>query len=120
MTDAFNRWWNAEELVEGNPYNKDTPAYWAWAGWHAAFKNSVMTDEEYEQAMADEGQRRMLEIDTEVRAMIKEAVDAEREACANLLLSTDLSGLRNDLVLQNWTANLLANYAKAIRARGQE
>ena len=44
---------------------------------------------------------------------------AEREACANLLLSTDLSGLRNDLVLQNWTANLLANYAAAIRARGQ-
>jgi hypothetical protein len=35
MTDAFNRWWNAEELVEGNPYNKDTPAYWAWAGWQA-------------------------------------------------------------------------------------
>jgi orotate phosphoribosyltransferase-like protein len=45
---------------------------------------SVMTDEEYEQAMADEGQRRMLEIDTEVRAMIKEAVDAEREACAKV------------------------------------
>jgi hypothetical protein len=50
---------------------------------------------------------------------VKRAVDAEREACANLLLSTDLSGLRNDLVLQNWTANLLANYAAAIRARGQ-
>ena len=47
------------------------------------------------------------------------AMKAEREACANLLLSTDLSGLRNDLVLQNWTANLLANYAAAIRARGQ-
>ena len=44
--------------------------------------NRLMTDEEYEQAMADEGQRRMLEIDTEVRAMIKEAVEAEREACA--------------------------------------
>ena len=43
-----------------------------------------MTDEEYEQALADEGQRRMLEIDTEVREMIKEAVEAEREACAKL------------------------------------
>ncbi len=82
MTDAFNKWWNAEELIEGNPYNKDTPAYWAWAGWQAG--QVGMTDEEYEQAMADEGQRRMLEIDTEVRAMIKEAVDAEREACAKL------------------------------------
>ena len=50
---------------------------------------------------------------------LKEAVAAEREACANLLLSADLSGLRNDLMLQNWTANLLANFAAAIRARGQ-
>ena len=50
----------------------------------ATLKNSVMTDEEYEQAMADEGQRRMLEIDTEVRAMIEEAVAAEREACAKI------------------------------------
>ena len=49
----------------------------------------------------------------------EEAVAAEREACANLLLSADLSGLRNDLMLQNWTANLLANFAAAIRARGQ-
>jgi len=44
---------------------------------------------------------------------------AERDACAKFLLSTDLSGLRNDLVLQNWTANLLTNYAEAILAKGQ-
>jgi hypothetical protein len=44
---------------------------------------------------------------------------AEREACAQLLLSTDLSGLSPDYALQNLIANLLANYAAAIRARGQ-
>ena len=44
---------------------------------------------------------------------------AEREACAKFLLSTDLSGLKNDPALQNFIANLLANYAAAIRARGQ-
>jgi hypothetical protein len=113
MTDAFNRWWNAEELVEGNPYNKDTPAYWAWAGWHAAFKNSVMTDEEYEQAMADEGQRRMLEIDTEVRAMIKEAVDAEREACAGI---SEADAVGDDPAC---CTNTGYRIAAAIRARGQ-
>jgi hypothetical protein len=66
-----------------------------------------MTDEEYEQAMADEGQRRMLEIDTEVRAMIKEAVDAEREACAE--------------VCDRWATNRydISLLSTAIRARGQ-
>jgi hypothetical protein len=73
----------------------------------ATLKNSVMTDEEYEQAMADEGQRRMLEIDTEVRAMIKEAVDAEREACAE--------------VCDRWATNRydISLLSTAIRARGQ-
>jgi hypothetical protein len=64
-----------------------------------------MTDEEYEQAMADQGQRTMLEIDTEVRAMIKEAVDAEREACANVAA---------------WILKMPENdVSAAIRARGQ-
>ncbi len=41
-----------------------------------------MTNEEYEQAVCDEGQRSRLTFDMEVRAMIKEAVEIEREACA--------------------------------------
>lgn len=44
---------------------------------------------------------------------------AEREACVNLIDTTDLSGLKDDLWLQNYTASLLSGYAKAIRARGQ-
>ena len=43
-----------------------------------------MTNEEYEQAVCDEGQRSRLTFDIEVRAMIKEAVEMEREACARL------------------------------------
>jgi hypothetical protein len=70
--------------------------------------NRLMTDEEYEQAMADEGQRRMLEIDTEVRAMIKEAVEAEREACAKLC--------ENVILNRAWIAK--EEVAAAIRARG--
>jgi hypothetical protein len=44
-----------------------------------------MTDKEYEQAMVDEGQRSRLTFDIEVRAMIKEAVEMEREACAKVV-----------------------------------
>jgi len=42
----------------------------------------------------------------------------EREACAQILANTDLSGLR-DHPLQNWVAGLLFEFIKAIRARGQ-
>ena len=72
-----------------------------------AARKPLMTDEEYEQAMADQGQRTMLEIDTEVRAMIKEAVDAEREACAE--------------VCDRWATNRydISLLSTAIRARGQ-
>ena len=44
---------------------------------------------------------------------------AEQETCAKFLLLTDLSGLNGNPELQNFIANLLANYAAAIRARGQ-
>ena len=51
--------------------------------------------------------------------LIDEAVKAEREACAKLLELTDLSGLKSDVWLQNYTATILDGYAKAIRARGK-
>ena len=49
----------------------------------------------------------------------REPVLEEREACAKLLELTDLSGLKSDVWLQNYTATILDGYAKAIRARGQ-
>lgn len=36
MTHEFNRWWDADELTQTNPYAEDTPVWWAWEGWQAA------------------------------------------------------------------------------------
>jgi len=54
-----------------------------------------------------------------VQRMIAEAVKAEREACAKLLETTDLSGLKDNPAIQSWVAEMLLAYIKAIRARGQ-
>lgn len=29
---AFDDWWNGDNLPP-NPYAKDSPVFWAWAGW---------------------------------------------------------------------------------------
>jgi hypothetical protein len=52
------------------------------------------------------------------RDAIRWAMNQEREACAQILANTDLSGLR-DHPLQNWIAGMLFEFIKAIRARGQ-
>jgi hypothetical protein len=54
-----------------------------------------------------------------IERLIELARADEREACANLLDSTDLSAMSADPKLQNWTAALLFQYAAAIRARGE-
>ena len=36
VPQAFNDWWDSEYDPTGNSFEKDTPAYWAWAGWKAA------------------------------------------------------------------------------------
>ena len=36
MTEEFNRWWNDNVFTKNNPFSNDTPAFWAWEGWHAA------------------------------------------------------------------------------------
>jgi hypothetical protein len=45
--------------------------------------------------------------------------EKEREACAKLLETTDLGGLKDNPAMQSWVANMLLAYVKAIRARGQ-
>ena len=54
----------------------------------------------------------------DVFAFAKLVAQHEREACAQILANTDLSGLR-DHPLQNWVAGMLFEFIKAIRARGQ-
>jgi hypothetical protein len=102
---AFNRWWNADGLIEDNPFSRDTPAFWAWEGWQAALKSSVMTDE---------GQRTRLTFDAEVREMIKEAVEMEREACAQICDEQMAWGEINKSM-----AVAAGNCADLIRERGQ-
>jgi hypothetical protein len=52
-----------------------------------------------------------------LQAFAKLVAQHEREACAQILANTDLSGLR-DHPLQNWVAGLLFEFIKAIRAKG--
>ena len=35
-SDNFNEWWNGDYEDPANPFEKDSGAYWAWAGWKAA------------------------------------------------------------------------------------
>lgn len=34
----FNQWWDDNDFAQVNPFNNDTPAYWAWEGWIAGRK----------------------------------------------------------------------------------
>jgi hypothetical protein len=45
-SDNFNEWWNGDYEDPANPFEKDSGAYWAWAGWKAAQRKWVgLTDE---------------------------------------------------------------------------
>jgi len=53
------------------------------------------------------------------RDAIRWAMNQEREACAKLLETTDLGGLKDNPAMQSWVAEMLLAYVKAIRAREQ-
>lgn len=37
--EQFNHWWDTNDMTQViNPFNDDTPAYWAWEGWIAGRK----------------------------------------------------------------------------------
>ena len=53
-SDNFNEWWNGDYEDPANPFEKDSGAYWAWAGWKAAQRPWVgLTDEEMSDIVAD-------------------------------------------------------------------
>jgi len=54
-----------------------------------------------------------------VTVFVKLVAQHEREACAKLLETTDLGGLKDNPAMQSWVAEMLLAYVKAIRARGQ-
>ena len=35
-SDNFNDWWDSDRHDNANPFEKDSAAWWAWAGWKAA------------------------------------------------------------------------------------
>ena len=44
---SFNEWWNRSYVDSANPFEIDSAAYWAWAGWQAAQRPWVgLTDDE--------------------------------------------------------------------------
>ena len=51
---SFDEWWNGDYEDPANPFEKDSAAYWAWAGWQAAQRPWVeLTDEEMSDIVAD-------------------------------------------------------------------
>ena len=53
VPQAFNDWWNADYDPTGNPFGKDTHAYWAWAGWKAAEQPAQQQPVPWSQALED-------------------------------------------------------------------
>ena len=36
VESKFNEWWDSDRLTKTNPFEGDTPIFWAWEGWQAA------------------------------------------------------------------------------------
>ena len=48
---SFNVWWDGDYDDSANPFEQDSAAYWAWAGWMAAQRQWVgLTDEDFLEA----------------------------------------------------------------------
>ena len=104
-------------------YNKQRAQIWRdevyrLTGHPLPRKEKSMTHEEQIAKLTE-----MLEIQQKLQEtaidMLKPAIEAERAACAKLLETTDLGGLKDNPAMQSWVAEMLLAYVKAIRARGQ-
>ena len=40
----FGDWWNSDYDDSNNPYRKESPLYWAWAGWEAAARLNAIKE----------------------------------------------------------------------------
>ena len=49
--EGFNDWWDGDYDDSANPFEQDSAAYWAWAGWKSAKRPWVgLTDEDFLEA----------------------------------------------------------------------
>ena len=82
-----------------------------------------MTNEEVMQMLTDmglhEGGIENWVMDNAWYLLANKVQEKEREACAKLLETTDLGGLKDNPAMQSWVADMLLAYVNAIRARGQ-
>tara|TARA_R110002126_G_scaffold4425_3_gene23391 strand:- start:89 stop:571 length:483 start_codon:yes stop_codon:yes gene_type:complete len=71
---SFNEWWNGDYDDSANPFEKDSAAYWAWAGWQAAKRQWVgLTDDEIlEAAQIDGADTWLFETAYAIEAKLKE------------------------------------------------
>ena len=57
MTEDFNKWWDSNYIDKGNPYEEDTPIFWAWEGWvagaEAERENFVVSAKQHSNNAAD-------------------------------------------------------------------
>jgi hypothetical protein len=37
----FIQWWDEDACCPANPFEKGSPAFWAWEGWQAALSYNV-------------------------------------------------------------------------------
>ena len=51
MSKEFNEWWNDNVFVKDNPFRNDSPAFWAWEGWHAAMEVGIQEGMKREHAL---------------------------------------------------------------------
>jgi hypothetical protein len=42
----FSEWWDMDVYYPGNPFEKGSPAFWAWEGWQAALQYDPPTKDE--------------------------------------------------------------------------
>ena len=56
---SFNEWWDSDRHDNANPFQTDSFAYWAFAGWKAALAQrpwvGLTEDEKFEMAAAQYG-----------------------------------------------------------------
>jgi len=91
------------------------------AGFHKySFESQIEQFNRFAKLVAERERERLT--DAAMKAAEKAvdlAIALEREACAKLLETTDLGGLKDNPAMQSWVAEMLLAYVKAIRARGQ-
>jgi hypothetical protein len=71
--EGFNDWWNGDYDDSENRFEKDSAAYWAWAGWQAAQRPWVgLTDEEATKIWESTDDKDSWELIKRVEAKLKE------------------------------------------------